>query len=89
MASGYSDNLKLPSVITQGITQYDDTGTNSSCSVSDSDPRSDSDSDSDSDHIITPDESVSIEGGTTASTLIDPEIRHTCYEVLLGQAIRP
>ena len=82
MASGNIDILKLPSIVTQCITQYDGTGINGSCSVSNSDSRSDSDSDTN--YIITTDESVSIECGTTVSTLTAPEVIYPCYEVLLG-----
>ena len=81
MGSGNSDDLKLSSVVTQGITQDDDTGTNGSCSDSDSDPCSDSDSDTN--QLITTDGSVSVKFGTTASTLTAPEVIDPCYEILL------
>lgn len=83
MASGNGDDLKLPTVITQGITQYDVTVCNGSGPDSESDPCSGSESDTNP--IITTDGSVSFEGGATASTLTAPEAIHPCYEVLLGR----
>ena len=86
MASGNSDDLKLPSVITQVtqcLTQYNDTDRNGSGSDSDSDQCSGSESDTNP--IITTDGSVSFEGGATASTITAPEAIHPCYEVLLGR----
>lgn len=85
MGSGYSNDLNLSSISTQGIAQYNKTASNGSGSSCDSDPRFDSESDAN--FIITTDGSVSFEGGAI-STLSVPDAIRPCYDVLLGRKKR-